>query len=195
MRIIAGKFGGRKLKVFPAKQMRPTTDRVREAIFSSLQTALELGSCIAVDLYAGTGSMGLEALSRGVDTVVFVEQDKRLCSALRENAEMLGISSGLHIVNASIPAALKHVSGIIGEDSRPRLFLIDPPYTAHPGVKIVEQLLEAELITDASFVVLGAPKGLDLDFSTQELSVLKPATMHSRHKAYGDTIIHFLSFG
>ncbi|MCB0346075.1 MAG: 16S rRNA (guanine(966)-N(2))-methyltransferase RsmD [Bdellovibrionales bacterium] len=193
MRIIAGKFGGRKLKVFPAKQMRPTTDRVREAVFSTLLGIIDLENCAAIDLYAGTGSMGLEAFSRGAKPTIFIEQDKRLCHALRENADMLGISSGLHIINGALPSVLKRAAEVLNPKVAQRLFLIDPPYTAHPGKAIVTALLEHDLITPLSVVVLGCPKSLNLDFSKEEFPASVELKDH-RIKTYGDTIIHFLLF-
>ncbi len=194
MRIIAGKYGGRKLKVFPAKQMRPTTERVREAVFSTLSGIIDLENCCAIDLYAGTGSMCLEAVSRGARLAVAVEQDKRLCSALKENAELLGISNLLHIISATLPAALGRVSEVLegsASSAQPRLFLIDPPYSAHPGEKLVHKLEDAGLIMRSSVVVLGAPKRLNLDFSEAEFG---HPLKQLREKAYGDTRIYYLCF-
>lgn len=194
MRIIAGQFGGRKLKVYPARQMRPTTDRVREAVFATLQGIVPLEDCIAIDLYAGTGSLGLEALSRGAKRAIFVEQDKRLCNALWENAETLGIADQMHVIHANLPGALERVAALLSGSSERRLFLVDPPYTAHPGAAFVAELSAAGVLARGSVLVLGTPKTLNLDFSSEYLTSCGLSLELRREKEYGDTVIHFLGF-
>src|SRR3954463_9570863 len=89
-RIVAGTAGGRRLKV-PPKGTRPTSERVREALFNALETAGELDGAHVLDLYAGSGALGLEALSRGAADALFVESDRRAAGVLRRNVSDLGL--------------------------------------------------------------------------------------------------------
>src|SRR4051794_34321986 len=88
MRVIAGTLGGRRLKTPAGRGTRPTSDRVREALFSMLG---ELGGARVLDLFAGTGALGIEALSRGAGRAVFVERDTRAAAVLSENLAALGL--------------------------------------------------------------------------------------------------------
>src|ERR1700674_233430 len=91
MRVIAGSHGGRRLKAPAGRRTRPTSERVREALFAMLGP---LGGETVLDLFAGTGALGIEALSRGAGRVVFVERDRAAALALSENLEALGIGPG-----------------------------------------------------------------------------------------------------
>ncbi|NUP26885.1 MAG: methyltransferase, partial [Nocardia sp.] len=88
-RIVAGTAGGRRLKVPPAGT-RPTSDRVREALFSSIEARMDLAGARVLDLYAGSGALGLEALSRGAAAALLVESDRRAAAVLRANIAELG---------------------------------------------------------------------------------------------------------
>ena len=89
-RIIAGAHGGRRLAAPAGAQTRPTSDRVREALFSALETMTELDGARFADLYAGSGAVGLEALSRGAAFALLVESDPRAARTIRENIGLLG---------------------------------------------------------------------------------------------------------
>ncbi|RBM19902.1 16S rRNA (guanine(966)-N(2))-methyltransferase RsmD [Prauserella sp. PE36] len=93
-RIVAGRAGGRKLRV-PPRGTRPTSERVREALFNALDVAGELDGARVLDLYAGSGALGLEALSRGAEQVLFVEADRRAVEVLRGNVALLGLGGSV----------------------------------------------------------------------------------------------------
>jgi 16S rRNA (guanine966-N2)-methyltransferase len=131
MRIIAGIAKGRRLRSPRGSGTRPMMDRVREAIFSSLG-ALVVDASV-VDLYAGTGSVGLEALSRGADAVVFVEADRDALDALRVNIEAVGL--GGTVVAGTVERFLASATGMFD------LAFVDPPYKA--PLPSVEQVLTA----------------------------------------------------
>ncbi|MFW0790204.1 16S rRNA (guanine(966)-N(2))-methyltransferase RsmD [Gordonia sp. CPCC 205333] len=120
-RIIAGNLGGRRLTV-GGEQTRPTSDRVREALFSMLEARIELVDAAVLDLYAGSGALGLEALSRGAAHTVFVESDRKAVAAIRANIGTCGVGDRTTLDTRSV---LDFLSG-----SRPRfdLILADPPY-------------------------------------------------------------------
>ena len=90
LRIVAGEFGGRRIGVPPGRQVRPTGERVREAWFSALGDRIR--GATVIDLFSGSGALGIEALSRGAATVHFVEQDRRCFEVLRHNIDLLDIS-------------------------------------------------------------------------------------------------------
>ncbi|MGH3900017.1 MAG: 16S rRNA (guanine(966)-N(2))-methyltransferase RsmD [Pseudonocardiaceae bacterium] len=121
VRIVAGVAGGRRLAV-PPHGTRPTSDRVREAVFSALQARLDLNGVRVLDLYAGSGALGLEALSRGAAHVRFVESDRRAAAVLRRNVEALGLP-GTQVTIGAVQAVLH------GDPDEPYdVVLADPPY-------------------------------------------------------------------
>jgi 16S rRNA (guanine966-N2)-methyltransferase len=123
MRVIAGSHGGRRLKAPRGRGTRPTSDRVREALFSMLG---ELREARVLDLFAGTGALGIEAISRGAGSVVFVERDGAAAAALRENLQALGIEPGEAELRRA--EALTALRGARERSETYDLVFIDPPY-------------------------------------------------------------------
>lgn len=123
MKIIAGEFGGHGLKSPPGHETRPSTARVRESLFSLVDARLYLDGAEVLDLFAGTGALGLEALSRGAALVTFVESDGQVLDYARENAEKLGVEDRCIFIQGDAVDYLEQYSG-------PELDLImaDPPY-------------------------------------------------------------------
>jgi 16S rRNA (guanine966-N2)-methyltransferase len=123
-RIIAGAAGGRTLRTPPGSGTRPTSDRVREALFSALDARDALRGSRVLDLYAGSGALGLEAASRGAASVDLVESDRRAADVAARNASDLGLA-GVRVVRSTVLAAL-------AADPSPGdaadLVLVDPPY-------------------------------------------------------------------
>lgn len=118
MRVIAGEFRRRVLKTVPGLEVRPTPDRLREALFNVL--APEIAGTIFLDAYAGSGSVGIEALSRGAGRVVFIEKDRSAIAVLRENLRSLGIAARADVVaGRAIQALSKYRADIV---------FLDPPY-------------------------------------------------------------------
>jgi len=122
-RIIGGTAGGRRLKTPHGDNTRPTSDRVREALFSAIESALgSLGGLRFLDLYAGSGAVGLEARSRGAGVVTLVEHDRRTAALIRENAKALGFGD-IDVLASSVDRALAH------EPRAPYdVVFADPPY-------------------------------------------------------------------
>ena len=145
MRIIAGVAKGRILKAPSGSGTRPMTGRVREAVFSSI--APTLPGADVLDLYAGTGSLGLEALSRGAATAVFVERDRAALRALRANVGALGL--GGEVLAGGVEDYL--TSATAGHPGAPSvrftLVFLDPPYEL-PITRVEQQLAEAALLLD-----------------------------------------------
>ena len=118
MRVIAGEFRSRRLESIPGNATRPTSDRVREALFNILQTRIEGASF--VDAYAGTGAVGIEALSRGAAHAWFLERDRRALDAIRKNLASLGVERRATILAGKVLTTLERCpAGIV---------FLDPPY-------------------------------------------------------------------
>jgi 16S rRNA (guanine966-N2)-methyltransferase len=131
LRIVAGEFGGRRIGVPPGRQVRPTGERVREAWFSALGD--RVGDASVVDLFAGSGALGIEALSRGAATVHFVEEDRRCFDALRDNIESLEISARTRLHRGDVFTFLSR----LGDEPRFDLALADPPYRRGIAARLV----------------------------------------------------------
>ncbi len=126
VRIVGGAASGRRLAV-PDRGTRPTSERVREALFSALGSALGSWDGVRVlDLYSGSGALGLEALSRGAESVTLVERDRGVVRLLRDNVEQVGLS-GAHVVVADVE---RLVGGVAPVGCPVDLVLLDPPYGA-----------------------------------------------------------------
>jgi len=123
MRVIAGSLGGRRLKAPAGRRTRPTSDRVREALFAMLG---EVSGAVVLDLFAGTGALGIEALSRGAGRAVFVERDPAAIGALRANLEALGLPAEVAEVRRT--DALKALQAAREGKETYDLLFIDPPY-------------------------------------------------------------------
>jgi 16S rRNA (guanine966-N2)-methyltransferase len=121
IRVVSGEFGGRKLVVPGGLATRPTTDKVRQAVFNSLDSAGLIDGAAVADLFAGSGALGIEALSRGAASCVFVERDRAALQALRANLAALGLTDRTTVVTSDVPAWVPALRGV-------DLALIDPPY-------------------------------------------------------------------
>ncbi len=120
MRVVAGELGGRKLVSPEGTSTRPTTDRVREAIFNALGSAGLIEGALVADLFAGTGAIGIEALSRGASHCTFVERDRSALRALEENIDTLDLGSRSRILRADAGTAATTLDVDIA--------FVDPPY-------------------------------------------------------------------
>jgi 16S rRNA (guanine966-N2)-methyltransferase len=176
MRIVAGAAGGRRLVVPKGRSVRPTADRVREALFSSL--APYLPGAAVLDLFAGTGALGLEALSRGADHVTFVERSRPSLQALERNIEVVGLP-GTIVVRADVMAAVGgELTGAPFD-----LVLADPPYDL-PG-DVLDALLSAlpRHLADGAIVVVERDDRADAPTWPRQLIVAEV-------RRYGGTALH-----
>ena len=148
MRVVAGSARGRRLIVPDGDHTRPTADRVREAMFNSLFSLGAVEDARVIDVFAGSGALGIEALSRGAAHCTFVENDRRALAALRENIETLGFEQESVVVAGDGAGALRRATAI-------DLVLLDPPYDfdgwddllplIHDAVVVIESDREIEL--------------------------------------------------
>lgn len=133
LRVVAGEFGGRRIEVPSGRQVRPTGERVREAWFSALGD--RISGWTVIDLFAGSGALGIEALSRGASTVHFVEEDRRCFEVLRGNVETLGLSARVRLHRSEVFSFLSR----LGDEPRFDLALADPPYGRGVAAKLVNE--------------------------------------------------------
>ena len=143
-----GIFGGRTLRAPAGRGVRPTTDRVREATFARLGA---LDGARVLDLYAGTGALGIEALSRGAASVVFVERARASLDALRRNLAALGLGESVRIVARDVAAAVADL-GHAGELFD--LVLLDPPYETGEDERTLRAVVAARILAPGALLVV-----------------------------------------
>ncbi|MGI6205669.1 MAG: 16S rRNA (guanine(966)-N(2))-methyltransferase RsmD [Anaerovoracaceae bacterium] len=145
MRIIAGEFKGRKLSAPPDYKVRPTAEKVREAIFSMIQ--MYVGDSVVIDLFAGTGSLGLEALSRGAKRAYFVDNDRRSISFVKENVKACGME------DSSVLLCSDYASGLANIHDKADIVFLDPPYKAGLMLDCLRRLAESDLLPEGGIVI------------------------------------------
>ncbi|MCW2800730.1 MAG: rsmD [Aeromicrobium sp.] len=175
-RIVAGEYGGRRLQTPPGDGTRPTTDRVREAMFSSLQSELGgFANLRVLDLFAGSGALGLEALSRGAAAADFVESDTRVAGVIKRNIADLGCA-GATVLRTTVERFLR-----VPPREAYDLVFLDPPY-ALPTAEVatlVATLVVHEWRTPESVVVV--------ERSTRDPFAWPEGVEGLRDRAYGET--------
>jgi len=172
MRIIAGQYGGHGLKSPPGHETRPSTARVRESLFSLVDARIYLEGAEVLDLFAGTGALGLEAISRGADLVTFVEEKRNVLDYARANAEKLGVEDKCIFIRGDAVEFIRQYDG-------PELDLImaDPPYKLD-AMQEMPDLAVPNLHVDGVFT---------LEHSSHDWFDDHPNLMTSR--PYGRTIV------
>ena len=149
VRIIAGTARGRKIETLEGMETRPTLDRVKEAVFGSLQFRIPYARVL--DLFAGSGNLGLEAISRGAKRVVLNDRNPACVAIIRRNIETLGFSDAARTMNLDYAAAIERLSS---EGEAFDLAFLDPPYREGLSEDAVKRLFEARLILPGGTVVL-----------------------------------------
>ncbi|MFC2071508.1 16S rRNA (guanine(966)-N(2))-methyltransferase RsmD [Chloroflexota bacterium] len=151
MRVITGSAKGHRLKVAKGTITRPATDLVRGAIFSILETTTNDWEQV-LDLFSGSGALGIEALSRGADWVDFVERAPRCCAIIRQNLEKTKLATQAHVYCCSVAKALSFL------DKEYSIILMDPPYSNSSIGSLVRQLANSKLVgTETTLVVTHSP--------------------------------------
>jgi 16S rRNA (guanine966-N2)-methyltransferase len=174
MRITGGIARGQVLKV-PRNDIRPTTDRTREAVFSMLLSRAE-GWERGLDLYSGTGALGIEALSREMGWVDFVDQNVECCAIIKHNLGKLGFSNNAHVYCMSVAKALT----VLGEGYD--VIFLDPPYADNKIGDVLLQLDKSTNVTPSTLLVLPHASRSPLAEAYGELRLIK-------EKKHGDTCI------
>jgi len=147
MRIIAGKAKGQVIKLPKGVSLRPTSELTRGALFSILESMATDWSCV-LDIYAGTGSLGLEALSRGAGWADFVEQNPRCCATIKENLERIGMAAQANVYNSSAIKAISFLTRKYG------IVVMGPPYRESGVIETLEQLAISCLVGAGSTIAV-----------------------------------------
>lgn len=151
MRVIAGSAKGRRLAVPRGQAVRPTADRVKEALFSMLGSRVDLAGATVLDLFAGSGALGIEALSRGAGRAVFVEPERAARAALTDNVARCGFTAQARIIAARAAAALRRLAD---EGLRFDGVLLDPPYGQGLADEALAALAALGLLAPGGWVVV-----------------------------------------
>ena len=175
MRIIAGKAKGRKLKSINNPEVRPTSDRVKEAIFNMLGPVIR--NCVILDLFAGFGSLGLEALSRGAKRAIFVEKSKKNSSVINENLNLCNFSEYGIVKNNDVFDYLSKVKNKFD------IIFMDPPYDQGLVKESLVNILDNNTVFSDSLIVAELSREVDIE--------LPPGLITIKHKIYGDTKVEF----
>ena len=166
MRVIAGEAKGHSLKRPKEPNIRPTTDLVRGAIFSALEF-MPVEWTRALDLYAGTGALGIEALSRGVEEVDFVEQDSRCCSIIRANLQRTGLTERANIYCMEARKALRTIKETYS------LIFLDPPYYDRYDQTIIGEVILSNLTRRQTTIVMEHSQKMRPDAAYGEFQLVK----------------------
>ncbi len=148
MRVTGGQLGGRRLQVPRGRGVRPSADRVRESLFQRLEI---LPGTRVLDLYAGTGALGIEALSRGAASAVFVEQAAAALGCLSTNLERLELGERSRVLRSPVASALRRLAR---EGAEFDLIVLDPPYASGEAERTLGRLAESGLLAPGAVVVL-----------------------------------------
>jgi 16S rRNA (guanine966-N2)-methyltransferase len=176
-KITGGNLGSRKLKSPKGMNIRPTPGRVKESLFSILQTRIE-GSRF-LDLFAGTGAIGFEAASRGAQSVVSVEGHRETSEAIKEAAEQLGIATVVTVIGAPVDRALHRLQGPFD------IVYADPPYDNDVPLQLFRLLLERALLAPDALVIF--------EHSARTILPQIPGYRSVREEVYGDVALAFFT--
>ena len=182
MRVVAGRFRGRALQAPDDMSIRPTSDRVRESVFNILTHGIDgfsLNGARVIDLFAGTGALGIEAVSRGAGYCLFVEEAPEARALIRKNVEALGLTGETRIFRRDATDL-----GPAGNMEPYDLAFLDPPYGKGLGEKALRALADGKWLTPGAVAMLEERAGTSVDI---------PATFELLDtRGYGDTEIRFL---
>jgi len=180
IRIVGGLYRGRKINVPTGKNVKATSDKVREAIFNIL-SSINWKELTAIDLYAGSGSLGLEALSRGAKKVIFVDISNKNIGTIKKNIEL--ISDEQNRVEMIQYRALQWISHFFDSEFKCVAFL-DPPFSSNEYDPILEKISILSVVKKGSFIVVQSPKSRKINIP-KNLEIIK-------HRRYGSVMLHIL---
>ncbi len=177
MRVIAGEARGRPLKAVPGMNTRPTTDKVKEAIFSMIGPYFDGG--MALDLFAGTGGLGIEALSRGMEKAIFIDSEKTSVATVRANVEAARMTDKAEIYCNTADRAIKLLAK---REALFALVFLDPPYRMKNADMLMSELSDRGLLENGAVIVVEHDSGHRYPEGITGF-------IHRRHAQYGETAV------
>lgn len=157
MRVVSGSCKGMGLKAVPGNSTRPTTDKVKEAIFNMIGPYFNGG--IGLDLFAGSGSLGIEALSRGLEKVIFVDRDAKAIGIIRENIHNCKFDGAVEIYRND---AFRAIKAIIKREIAFNYIFLDPPYKQQPLIELLHKIIESQLLHSSGAIVCEHSSDIEL---------------------------------
>lgn len=182
MKVRAGKFRGAKLKMEKGRRIRPVTSRIKTSVFDILP--LDLSGAVVLDLFAGSGSLGIEALSRGVSGVVFVDQSRKSGELIKLNLSRLGCFEKGEVMVKKAAAA---ISQLAAEAARFHLVFIDPPFDEDLAGRTLAQLAGSGILADGAIVVCRVSQREQVAEGYGRLGL-------TDRRKYGDSVVNFYEF-
>lgn len=179
MRVISGEFRGRNLEQLVGMEIRPTSDRVKESLFNILGTRLI--DCAFLDLFAGTGGIGIEAYSRGASRVVFIDESAKSIKILKSNLDKLGISEKVEVHNTDY---LNAINKLAYDNKKFDIIFIDPPYLKGYEQNALTQISECKMLADEGIIIVEHDLKDKMPESTGKLKL-------TRQNKYGNTMLSF----
>ncbi|MEK3800154.1 16S rRNA (guanine(966)-N(2))-methyltransferase RsmD [Peribacillus sp. FSL H8-0477] len=183
MRVVSGTCKGRALKAVPGTGTRPTTDKVKETIFNIIGPYFHGG--LVLDLYAGSGGLGIEALSRGMDKAIFVDRDFKAFQTVKENIETCGFTECSELYKIDSERALK---ALIKRELRFGLILLDPPYKQQKIAELIEKIHNEGLLDDEGIILCEHSRDVKLP---DRIETFK----RERYEEYGAIAISIYKWG
>lgn len=169
MRVIAGKARRLLLKTVEGKEIRPTTDRIKETLFNMLLGEIE-GS-VFLDLFAGSGAIGIEALSRGAKKAYFVDKNSKAIACIEENLKHTKLYEEAKIIRSDAVSALTRIEQ--SEKEPLDIIFMDPPYDEGIEERVIERLIKMDLINSDTLIIIELSKNRDTDFLRKDWEILK----------------------
>ena len=163
MRVIAGSARRLLLKTIEGMDTRPTTDRIKETLFNMLNT--QIPGCTFLDLFAGSGAIGIEALSRGAKQAFFVESNPEAVSCIRENLSRTHLEEGALVLSCDVIPGLKKLEG---RNPRFDIIFMDPPYQLNAEKEVLTAIADSKIADEDTQIIIEAT--LDREFSEDELA-------------------------
>ena len=163
MRVVSGKYKGRKLKEFNLNTTKPTLDKVKEAIFDMIQ--FDIVDSVVLDLFSGTGALGIEAISRGAKKTYLVDNNIQAIKIIKENLK--GITEDCNLINQNALEFLKST------DEKFDIVLLDPPYHTDLGLKAIEILINENKLNENAIIIFETSNDLNIDLDYPNFKIIR----------------------
>lgn len=170
MRVITGEYGGRRLKAVPGESTRPTTDKIKESLFNMIGPYFDGGNCL--DLFAGSGGLAIEAVSRGMDKAVLIDKAPAAIKVIQENIAVTKEEEKFKVIRGDAARVIKTLKS---EQQVFDLVFLDPPYAKQQIVSQIEALLDNKMLSPEALIVCEVDKKVDLPETIKQAQVYKSA--------------------